>query len=217
MTPGHLALLVALGHAAADPPAVAPPPVAEVGSPDLRIGSAVVLVLLDGQRLDGTFAGFEGRAVRLSGSRGVAPIPLALVSAVEVEGRTWSREAFLDGARRAAEALPPLAVPPPALPLAASFAWAGTGHLLLGDTRTFLGYAAFDAILVGSGAVFALQRQWGALAPVVVLDVLLRGWSGGASAREAARRRALRRVQEAQPGAEAPPQGDPQPPAGLDR
>jgi len=73
-----------------------------------------------------------------------------------------------------------------------SFVWAGAGYLTLGDTRTFAGYAALDAIFVGAGVVFALQHQWGALAPVVALDVLLRGWSGGASAREAARRRALR-------------------------
>ena len=218
MTPGALALLVALdsGPAASEDVASTPasPAVEEV--PDVRIGSSVVLVLLDGQRLDGTFAGFEGQAVRLSGPRGVEPIPVQLVSAFEVAGRSWTRAAFLEGARRAADALPPLAAPPPVVPLVTSFVWAGAGYLTLGDTRTFAGYAALDAIFVGAGVVFALQHQWGALAPVVALDVLLRGWSGGASAREAARRRALRQVHAALPAVTHPAaQGEA--PAELDR
>ena len=211
MTPGALALLVALGSRPALPSDGGIP----AESPDLRIGSAMSVVLLDGERLEGTFAGFEGQAVRLSGPRGLEPIPLPLVAAFEVGGRSWTPAAFLEGARRAADALPPLAVPPPVVPLAASLAWAGAGHLVLRDTRSFVAYASLDAILVGAGTVFAVQRQWGALAPVVVLDLVLRGWAGGASAREAARRRALRRVQSALPAippATPPAAADPPPP-----
>ncbi|MBN1336304.1 MAG: hypothetical protein JXB39_10110 [Deltaproteobacteria bacterium] len=217
MIPGALLLVGALIRPVASSDGAVPPETAVAAEvPALKIGTPVVVVLLDGHRLEGTFAGFEAQAVRLTGPRGVEPIPLVLVGAVEVSGHAWTPAAFLEGARRAADALPPLGVPHPVVPLVASFAWAGTGHLVLHDTRSFLGYAALDAILVGAGLVFVLERHWGALAPVVAVDLVLRSWAGQESAREAARRRALRRVYTTLPAVppNAPPAETPPVPTG---
>ncbi|MFH1466245.1 MAG: hypothetical protein ABIO70_17810 [Pseudomonadota bacterium] len=188
MTGVLFALLLILGVARGGMPVAA---VAAADVPALRLGLPLVVSVLGGERLEGAFVAYERDRLVLSTREGQKEIGLPLILSVEVEGSSFTPEAFVEGVRRWSEAqrLDALSTPPPVLVGGASVLWAGAGPAMLGRWDSFLAYSIVEGALLGAGAVMVARGQYGPLLPLAALDVLVHGWAAGDSVHEARRRR----------------------------
>ncbi|MCP4806497.1 MAG: hypothetical protein GY913_08710 [Proteobacteria bacterium] len=133
----------------------------------------------------------------LSGDNQLTEIPLALVETAWIEDREVDRDALgqeleayveWDLARR--ELGPALRTPAPPFVATASILWPGSGHLMLGDPKGFVGYAVVDAALIGAGVWFAVGEGNAApLLPLAAIDAGVRVYAAADATRTARRRR----------------------------
>ena len=158
-------------------------------------GDDVWLYTVDGEVVQGAWLRPLPGWVVLTGEQD-RRVPLTEVLEVRVKGADISVDrlhAELDAAWQgelAWRADPP-PHPAPGVPAAASFAWAGLGHALVGEGRQAWRWAAVDAGLVGAALLTAtVGAQPGAALTIGVVDLFVRGAAAGASARVARRTRA---------------------------
>jgi hypothetical protein len=163
----------------------------------LEPDQACRLELAAGAVVEGRVYGAEQGTLLVSSGGEQVRVPLALVDRAWVDGEP------VDPAQLRAE-LPELELetlerlelgsglrrPPPALVAVSSAIWPGSGHLMLGDVGSFVGYTAIQASLVGVGAyVLLVEERAGPLLPLAVVDLTFRSWAVADATRTARRRR----------------------------
>ncbi len=166
----------------------------------LDVNDVLALTTADGDTVRGWYAGATPSAVLVTAAGETHAVLLDTVVAATRDGHPLAldRLASEHAAAWATEAAwladpPPL--PRPGATAAASLAWAGAGHAMLGDGAAAAGWAGLDLVLVGT-ATWALvgQEAWGPAISVLAVDALVRGAAAGSASRRARRRRA--RMQE---------------------
>ena len=163
----------------------------------LAPNESVQVTLRGGEVVHGTVHRADPETLVLSGDDQMFEVPLALVESAIVDGRDLTPDALRDEVAAYVEwdlARRQLTEherrPPPAAVATASIIWPGSGHLLLGDPKGFVGYAVVDAALLGAGAWFALGEQNAApLLPLAALDAGVRVYAAADATRTARRRR----------------------------
>ncbi len=153
------------------------------------------LVLEGGATVTGWYVSVDQGVLRLSGDNQIVPVPVDLVVAVRLNDEPITVDAFLEEVRQSQERLDLLRAAPgpsasPALAGGLSMAWAGAGHLAVGQPKEAVGWAVLDGALLGA-AVWTLagERSVGATVPILALDVLVRVAAATDATRTARRKR----------------------------
>ena len=153
--------------------------------------------LVAGAVVEGRLYGAEPGVLLVSSEGEQLRVPLPLVERAWIEGEPVG----LDQLRADLPALEALTLrrlelapgprrPPPLLVAMSSAVWPGSGHLMLGDVGSFVGYTAVEATLVGVGAyVLLVEERAGPLLPLALVDLTFRSWAVADATRTAKRRR----------------------------
>lgn len=169
----------------------------------------LALELQGGEVVTGWYVGVDRGMIRLSGNNRFTDVPLDLVVAVARDRQPLPLQDFLVEAEQSQAALDafradPPPHPPPAVPFATSFLYAGAGHFTVGDWKGGAAFAALDTVVLGAAAwtLFG-EESIPATVPVLVLDLIIKAAAAGDASRISKRRR--RQLQ----GPLGPPPGAP--------
>lgn len=147
--------------------------------------------------MTGWYVSVDQGELRLSGDNRITPVPVGLIVGVRLNDEEITLVAFLEEVRRDQERLDLLRSTPgprvsPAAAGGLSLAWAGAGHLAVGEPREAVGWAVLDGVLIGAAAwTLAGERSVGATVPILALDALIRVAAATDAARSARRKRRL--------------------------
>ena len=156
------------------------------------------LQLAAGDQVEGRVFSAEPGVLVLTARDEQMRIPLVLIDAAWVEGQPVPLEQLEDELlelHQLSLERRELAVgyrrPHPALVATSSAIWPGSGHLMLGDVGSFVGYTAVELSLLGFGAYFVfVEERAGPLVPLALVDLSFRTWAVADATRTARRRRA---------------------------
>lgn len=155
------------------------------------------LTLAGAVEVEGSFLRASPDALLVSPEAGEhIEVPLVLIEAAVVNGEPMGlaelRAEAAEAWQREMALIPDdLRLPSPVGVGAASVVWAGAGHALLGEWRPAAGYAALDAVILGTIGLNVAAEDPRPLPALVALDVLVKIWAAQESARMAKRRREI--------------------------
>ena len=160
-------------------------------APELHPGSPITVTLVGGERYEGLFSGLSTETITIISPEMNEPIPVALIASYEVSGELCTFSELVDGLESWSDGIEAeqIRTPSPAGVAALSGLWAGAGPLALGQRSSFVAYSVVEVVFLSSVAIMAYQGQYGQVALVGGVDVLLHVYAASDSFAEAKRRR----------------------------
>lgn len=162
----------------------------------LEANDVVTLELVAGGELEGRVLSGDEDGLTLTFDNREQAVPWVLVGRALVNGDPMElpqlqREVIeFDLSRQ--PPIPERSAPPVAVVGAASILWPGTGQLLLGDWRSFVGYSVLEVGLVGAAVWWVfVEGNAAPVVPIAALSGAFRVWSAADAVYTARKRRAL--------------------------
>ncbi len=162
----------------------------------LAPGEELELTLVGDVVVAGTFRTTDGEQLVLTVDGEPLEVALGLVEQATRDGLSLEpADLRAEAAVWAAAQVPPGPVPHPLLAGTASALLPGSGHLLLGDWRTWAGYAVVDGSLLALASWYAFREQAPrATATFLLLDGIFRVYAVREAVRDAQTRRPADRI-----------------------
>jgi hypothetical protein len=160
----------------------------------LEANDVVTLELVAGGELEGRVLTGDDEGLTLTFDNREQVVPWTLVEVALVNGEPMDlpqleREVIEFDLRRQ-KPPPDRSGPPLAVVGASSILWPGTGHLLLGDWRSFVGYSVLEAGLLGAAAWWIfVEGNAAPVVPIAGLSGAFRVWSAADAVYTARKRR----------------------------
>lgn len=152
----------------------------------------LTIELVAGGEVQGYAVGGDEEGITVTWDNQRTTVPWDLVESVQVNGESISVPEIKTEAAQLGRSDEPLYLraPAPFVVGTASMIWPGSGHLLLGDRRSFLAYSGVEFALLGVAAWQIYDAQsLGPLVPLAALDLLFRVYSAVEATDEARGRR----------------------------